>query len=298
MGQHRVTKIENAFDSKQHELDDANRLIDEQNKTMEEYKKSISLLQANLAESKSDQSDLINALQTEWEHTKEEVIRYKSKCRQLQQEKDEIIAQNMTIQQQMDHHHQHSHNNEENAEMIVLVHDLQRRLQQKEDEVASQEMLMKQLMEQQKAFQKRNKTLVGRLKAIKKRGGNMQIDEGFNQMNDTHAYYQQQQQQQQQVPDSVIIEMKSLYDHYVRNPVLQSAELIHQIRIKSASIMDHHHNHHSNNYSYTVPRFNSMQINSASTLLMIFEDILLQRLNAIKSENAKQRQILSLKEEY
>merc|ERR1712228_625673 len=100
--QHRVTKIENAFDSKQH--------------------------------------DLINALQTEWEHTKEEVIRYKSKCRQLQQEKDEIIAQNMTIQQQMDHHHQHSHNNEENAEMIVLVHDLQRRLQ-KEDEVASQEML-------------------------------------------------------------------------------------------------------------------------------------------------------------
>jgi len=182
--------------------------------------------------------------------------------------------------------------------MIVLIHDLQRRLQQKEDEVASQEMLMKQLMEQQKAFQKRNKTLVGRLKAIKKRsnghGHGIQIDEGFNNLNDTHSYYQQQQQQQHQlqIPETVIVEMKSLYDHYIRNPVIQSAELIHQIRIKSASIIDQRMN------SYIVPRFNSLQINSATTILMIIEDILLQRLNAIKSENAKQRQIICLKEEY
>ena len=293
--QHRVTQFENAFDSKQHELDDANRLIDEQNKTMEEYKKSISLLQANLAESKSDQSDLINALQTEWEHTKEEVMRFKNKCRMLQHEKDELIATNMALQQQLEHNNkrQSSNNtNEDNAEMVVLVHDLQRRLQQKEDEVASQEMLMKQLMEQQKAFQKRNKTLVGRLKAIKKRGGGMAIDEGF----DTHfnaaannGYFQQQ------VPETVIVEMKHLYDHYVRNPMIQTAEIIHQIRIKSASIMDAQH-HQQNDY--VLPRFNSMQINSASTILMVIEDILLQRQRAINAENDKMRQIISLKEEY
>merc|ERR1719203_1908223 len=101
--------------------------------------------------------------------------------------------------------------------MVVLVHDLRRRLQQKEDEVASQEMLMKQLMEQQKAFQKRNKTLVGRLKAMKKRGGNMQIDEGFD------TYYSHQKAPIQ-VPETVIVEMKQLYDHYVRNPLIQTPE--------------------------------------------------------------------------
>ncbi len=67
---------------------------------------------------------------------------------------------------------------QQNAEMIVQLHELQRKLQQKEDEVKSQEMLMKQ----QKAFQKRNKTLVARLKAIKKQNnlsGNFNINEGI-----------------------------------------------------------------------------------------------------------------------
>eukprot|EP01083_Nonionella_stella_P225774 802369_1 len=162
---------------------------------MEEYKKSMQLLQANLVESKSDQSDLINALQQEWEQCKQELMRYKQKCRQLIHEKDELIARDVArnglaqinLQTATPINNYQNYNNNSfsdaikqaqpiiktestahSAEMIVQLNEVQRKLQQKEDEVKSQEMLMKQLMEQQKAFQKRNKKLVARLNAIKK----------------------------------------------------------------------------------------------------------------------------------
>eukprot|EP01083_Nonionella_stella_P302449 1042776_1 len=72
--QHRVKKMENELDTKQHELNDSNRLIDEQNKQMEEDEAETALLQANWQESKSDQSDIIEALQQEREQCKEEVM--------------------------------------------------------------------------------------------------------------------------------------------------------------------------------------------------------------------------------
>eukprot|EP01083_Nonionella_stella_P141017 433700_1 len=95
--EHRVDKMKNELDEKQHELNEFNRLIDEQNsnKRMEEYKTEMAMLQANLQENTSDQSDLIEALQQEWEQYKEEVMRYKQKYRQLQHEKDEWMARNM-----------------------------------------------------------------------------------------------------------------------------------------------------------------------------------------------------------
>eukprot|EP00484_Ammonia_sp_Unknown_P011213 CAMPEP_0197075134 /NCGR_PEP_ID=MMETSP1384-20130603/211455_1 /TAXON_ID=29189 /ORGANISM="Ammonia sp." /LENGTH=1305 /DNA_ID=CAMNT_0042513977 /DNA_START=28 /DNA_END=3946 /DNA_ORIENTATION=- len=336
--QHRLTNIENDLDEKQHALDDANRLIDEQNKTMEEYKKSIQLLQANLSESKSDQSDLLTALQQKWEECKEEVIRYKQKCRQLQHDKDELVAQNyarhdMETQGGDRPHHRYqdsgsSDNNQaskpppqsppdsvmsdndnerkqdgaeeggvgynNDPELVVLVHDLRQKLTQKDNEVKSQEMLMKQLMEQQKAFQKRNKTLVTRLKAMKRSSqNNIKFDEGFN---DNQQMQMQPQYQHQvyngQVPDSVTVEMRSLYEHYIRNPIIQTQDMIERIRIKSQQIVAQGQN------DYIIPQFDVMRINSSNAILIVIGDILEQRQTAINNESKKIQEIFSLKEQH
>ncbi len=106
-------------------------------------------------------------------------MRYKEKCGILIPEKDELIN-NMSIGKPINV--QSHNNNAENAQMIVQLNELERKLQQKEDEVKSKEILMKQLIEQQTAFQKRNKTLVRRLKAIQKQNnlsGNFNINKGI-----------------------------------------------------------------------------------------------------------------------
>eukprot|EP01083_Nonionella_stella_P302447 1042771_1 len=304
--QHRVGRMENELDAKQHELNDSNRLIDEQNKRMEEYKKDMALLQANLAESKSDQSDLIEALQQEWEQCKEEVMRYKQKCRQLQHEKDELMAQNMNMQFQQNGNHQNNQNNqnENGAELVVLIDDLERKLQQKDAEVKSQEMLMAQLMEQQRAFQKRNKTLVARLKAMKSqsnqfhvahRGGHNHPPHGHR--SSSNKFFEGNQQQKVlQMPDSVSIELKSVYDHYLRNPMLSGAvaDVLHQIQSMSSRIVDKHGAN-----DYRLPEFGGrLRINSAQTILVVMEDILVQRQRAIAAESEAIEAILCLKEEH
>eukprot|EP01083_Nonionella_stella_P077933 213037_1 len=287
--QHRVGRMENELDAKQHELNDSNRLIDEQNKRMEEYKKDMALLQANLAESKSDQSDLIEALQQEWEQCKEEVMRYKQKCRQLQHEKDELMAQNMNMQFQQNGNHQNNQNNqnENGAELVVLIDDLERKLQQKDAEVKSQEMLMAQLMEQQRAFQKRNKTLVVRLKAMKSQSNQFQRRGGYHgHRSSSNKFFEEGNQMQQiQMPDTVSIELKSVYEPYVRNPTLSGAV---------SRIMDKHGAN-----DYRVPAFGGrLWINSAQTILVMMEDILVHRQAAIMAESEAIESILSLKEEY
>jgi len=96
------------------------------------------------------------------------------------------------------------------------------------------------------------------------------------------------------IPENVVIEMKQLYEHYVRNPIIQQNDvLINKIRIKSHQISN------GANNDYIVPEFGgSLRINSPNTILIVIEDILVQRQNAINSENKKMRTILSLKEEH
>eukprot|EP01083_Nonionella_stella_P267554 903838_1 len=176
--------------------------------------------------------------------------------------------------------------------------------EQRDAEVKSQEILMAQLMEQQRALQKRNKTLVVRLKAMKSqsnqfhvahRGGHNHPPHGHR--SSSNKFFEGNQQQKVlQMPDSISIELKSVYDHYLRNPMLSGAvaDVLHQIQSMSSRIVDKHGAN-----DYRLPEFGGrLRINSAQTILVVMEDILVQRQRAIAAESEAIEAILCLKEEH